>query len=47
MNSNYKEKTFDVLLDYAQRNQLLTVESGDSSLKGCHFAYDKYEVSGW
>lgn len=44
MYSNYKEKTLDVLLQYAQRNQLLTTESKDVSLKGCHFAYDKYSV---
>lgn len=44
MYSNYKEKTLDVLLQYAQRNQLLTTESKDASLKGCHFAYDKYAV---
>ncbi len=44
MYSNYKEKTLDVLLQYAQRNQLLTTESKNELLKGCHFAYDKYAV---
>lgn len=44
MISNYKEKTLDILLQYAQRNQLLTTESKDESLKGCHFAYDKYAI---
>jgi len=44
MYSNYKEKTLDILLQYARRNQLLTTESKDESLKGCHFAYDKYAV---
>ncbi len=44
MYSNYKEKSLDILLQYAQRHQLLTTESKNEWLKGCHFAYDKYAV---
>lgn len=44
MFSNRKEMSLDVALEYAQRNQILTVKSNDESLKGCHFPYHTYSV---
>lgn len=44
MFSNRKEMSLDVALEYAQRNQILTVKSNDGSLKGCHFPYHTYAV---
>lgn len=44
MFSNRKEMSLDVALEYAQRNQILTVKSNDKSLKGCHFPYHPQAV---
>lgn len=44
MFSNRKEMSLDVVLEYAQRNQILTVKSNGESLKGCHFPYHTYAI---